>query len=64
MRCKAEVGESNIGLFRLPLNSFTESSGFSVCSYSEADILARENRIAGERFALRTHRTTGALALS
>jgi hypothetical protein len=37
MRCKAEVGESNIGLFRLPLASFPESSGFSVCSYSEAD---------------------------
>jgi hypothetical protein len=33
MRFKAEVGESNIGLFRLPLTSFTESSGFSVCSY-------------------------------
>jgi hypothetical protein len=26
MRFKAEVGESNTGLFRLPLNSFTEFS--------------------------------------
>jgi hypothetical protein len=31
MRFKAEVGESNTGLFRFPLNSSAKSSGFSVC---------------------------------
>jgi hypothetical protein len=36
MRFKAEIGESATGIFRLPLNSFTESSRFSVCSYSGA----------------------------
>jgi hypothetical protein len=31
MHVKADIGESNTGLFRLPLNSFTKSSRFSVC---------------------------------
>jgi hypothetical protein len=45
MRFKANTGESNTGLIRLLLTSFTERSGFLVCSHGLL-VLAPFHRIA------------------